>query len=147
MAVMTPPTRDIEVLVVGAGPVGLSAALTLSLAGVETAVLEAGPDVDTRMRASTFHPPTLDQIDALGLSVKLEAQGLAVPRWQYRQHETGREVSFDLSAIADRTNHPYRLQCEQHRYAALALRALAERSISVTCRFLRQTLHPMPVRG
>ena len=76
-----------QVLIVGAGPVGLSAALALSKVGIDIRVVDAGPDVDRRMRASTFHPPTLDIIQSLGLGDELVAMGLKASRFQMRQHE------------------------------------------------------------
>ncbi len=122
---------SIPVLIVGAGPVGLTAALALRQAGVDVRVVDAWTRVDRRMRASTFHPPTLDMIESLGLVKKLIARGLLVPRFQMRHHETGDQVTFDLQAISDATSHPYRLQIEQHRYCELALRALSNLGVEV----------------
>ena len=48
-----------------------------------------------------------------GLAEELISQGTKVPKWQYRKHETSESIVLDLSLIADSTNHPYRLQCEQ----------------------------------
>ena len=125
-------SRKIPVVIVGAGPVGLSAALALVQAGVDVRVLEAADNVDARMRASTFHPPTLGMIDELGLAEPLIAQGLKVRQFQMRQHESGERVVFDLGAIRHATNYPYRLQVEQHRYCALAVDALAAAGVDVT---------------
>ena len=119
------------VLVAGAGPVGLSAALSLAQAGIEVRVADIAADVDKRMRASTFHPPTLDMIGDLGLADELIAQGLKVPTFQLRQHETGEHVTFDLGVIGDATAHPYRLQVEQHHYCQFAIAALAEFGVEV----------------
>ena len=57
-----------RVVIVGAGPVGLVAALRLANAGIPCVVLEADAELTGDLRASTFHPPTLDMLDALGLS-------------------------------------------------------------------------------
>lgn len=119
------------VFVVGAGPVGLSAALALTQAGIDVRVVEAASGVDKRMRASTFHPPTLGMIDSLGLVEKLVEQGLEVPHFQVRQHESGERVVFDIGSIGDVVAHPYRLQVEQHRFCALAVDALAKRGVDV----------------
>jgi 3-(3-hydroxy-phenyl)propionate hydroxylase len=119
------------VLIVGAGPVGLSAALALAQADVSIRVVDVAGNVDNRMRASTFHPPTLDMIDTLGLADQLLEQGLPVPQFQMRQHESGEHVTFDLAAISDATAHPYRLQVEQHRYCTLAINALSKLGVDV----------------
>jgi len=119
------------VLIVGAGPVGLTAALALARAGVSLRIVDAASGVAKRMRASTFHPPTLDMIDSLNLADELVDQGLPVPQFQLRQHESEDHVIFDLADIRDATSHPYRLQVEQHRYCALAIQALSGMGISV----------------
>jgi 3-(3-hydroxy-phenyl)propionate hydroxylase len=107
-------TED-RVFVAGAGPVGLVAAVELARAGVPVTVFEEGPDLATESRASTFHPPTLDMLDALGAAAPLIEQGLIAPTFQYRSRKHGKLAEFDFKPIADRTLHPYRLQCEQSK--------------------------------
>jgi len=102
-----------HILIVGAGPVGLTLAYALVQSGVAVTVLEAEAAVSRQLRASTFHPPTLDMLDAWGITAELIAQGRITPTWQIRLHETGEHVNFDLSVLKDDTAHPYRLQCEQ----------------------------------
>ena len=106
---------DERVLIAGAGPVGLVAAANLVRGGVPVTVLEAGADLSTESRASTFHPPTLDMLDQLGAARALIAQGLIAPRFQYRTKQDGVLGQFNFAAIADLTRHPYRVQCEQSK--------------------------------
>ncbi len=120
----TQSNHDFEVAVVGGGPVGLVTALLLAREGVATALLEKTPDIETDLRASTFHPPTLDLLDGIGLAGDLIAQGLVSPRWQVRLHPEGDRAVFDLGVIANATRHPYRVQCEQWKLSRLALAAL-----------------------
>ena len=108
-------TADERVLIAGAGPVGLTAAANLVRNGVPVTVFEAGADLSVESRASTFHPPTLDMLDALGAAKPLIAQGLTAPKFQYRTMRHGILAQFDFGTIADSTAHPYRLQCEQSR--------------------------------
>ena len=108
-------TSDDRVLIAGAGPVGLTAAANLVRNGVPVTVFEAGADLSTESRASTFHPPTLDMLDTLGAAKPLIAQGLTAPTFQYRTMRHGILAQFDFGEIADATAHPYRLQCEQSR--------------------------------
>ena len=107
---MTNPDR---IIVVGAGPVGLVCAMLLSEAGIDVLVVERGEDVSDDLRASTFHPPTLDMLAPYGITAQLIDNGLIVPTWQVRMLETGDYALFDLSLLADETGHPYRVQCEQ----------------------------------
>ena len=109
------------VIVVGAGPVGLTAAYLLGHHGIPFTLIAAEPVLATDLRASTFHPPTLDMLDAHGLAAPLVAQGLVSPTWQIRLHRTGERAEFDLAAIAGDTRYPFRLQCEQSRLCALLL--------------------------
>src|SRR6266481_837880 len=95
-----------RVLIAGAGPVGLVAAANLVRRGVPVTVLEAGSMLSEESRASTFHPPTLDMLHALGAAEPLIAQGLIAPQFQYRSRQDGVLARFDFGAIADATGHP-----------------------------------------
>jgi 3-(3-hydroxy-phenyl)propionate hydroxylase len=107
------------VLVAGAGPVGLVAAAALAEAGIPVTVIEAERELPDGLRASTFHPPTLDMLDRFGLSRILVEQGLICPQWQFRDRREGPVATFDLGLLTGETNHPYRLQCEQWRLTRL----------------------------
>lgn len=112
-------------MIAGAGPVGLTAALALADAGVTVQVLEALPGITEDLRASTFHPPTLDMLEPYGVTTQLLAQGLVCPHWQVRMHPGGERAIFDLSILAGDTAHPYRLQCEQYKLSRILLQRLA----------------------
>ena len=113
-----------SVLIVGAGPVGLSAAAALVKAGVPVKVLEAGAKLSSESRASTFHPPTLDMLEEFGATKPLIAQGLIAPKVQYRTHRKGVIAQFNFGDIADMTAHPYRLQSEQFKLTQILLDVL-----------------------
>jgi len=110
-----------RVFIAGAGPVGLVAAAKLVRAGVPVTVFEAGAELSTESRASTFHPPTLDMLEALGATQPLIAQGLVAPAFQYRTKKDGLVAQFDFNAIADATTHPYRVQAEQSKLTRILL--------------------------
>jgi len=112
-----------RVLIAGAGPVGMVAAASLVRHGVPVTVLEANATLSEESRASTFHPPTLDMLDALGAAGPLIAQGLTAPQFQYRTRD-GLIAQFDFNGIADATAHPFRLQCEQSRLTRVLLERL-----------------------
>src|SRR4051794_30645852 len=120
------------VIIAGAGPVGMTAALVLARAGVPVVVLEAGDGLSAESRASTFHPPTMEMLDSLGVADELLEVGLKAPRFQHRDRTQGVVAEFDLGVLAGDTKFPFRLQCEQSVLTPIALRHLeAEPNASV----------------
>jgi 3-(3-hydroxy-phenyl)propionate hydroxylase len=105
--------KHARVAIAGGGPVGCVAALILARAGVDVVLFEMHPTPQEDLRASTFHPPTLEMLDTLGLSEKIHEMGLKAPVYQYRNRQTGDILPFDLSELSDMTRFPWRLQCEQ----------------------------------
>ncbi len=120
-----------RVLVVGAGPVGLVAAVQLARKGVPVLVLEASDQLPEDLRASTFHPPTLDMLDEVGVTSEVIRQGLICPHWQFRDRKTGVIATFDLGLLAGETNHPYRVQCEQWKLTRLLRDRLVEHGVEI----------------
>lgn len=114
-----------RVLIAGAGPVGCVAALALARAGIPVCLVEAGEAPARDLRASTFHPPTLDMLDDLGVAAPLIAQGLVCPVWQNRDTARGVVAEWDLGLLAGECRHPYRLQAEQYKLVRIVLDALA----------------------
>ena len=114
-----------RVLIVGAGPVGLIAATHLTDAGIPVLVIESHHELPMDLRASTFHPPTLDMLDRYGVADTCIEQGLICREWQFRDRKEGVVATFDLGRLEGATRHPYRLQCEQWKLTRL-LRARME---------------------
>jgi len=131
-----------DVVVVGGGPVGLTLTLRLTRLGVAVTLCERAPEIVEDLRASTFHPPTLDLLGTLGLTPGLIEQGLICSDWQVRWHETHERAVFDLSLLAGETAHPYRLQCEQYRLSRLALAALRAEGADVRLGCEVRAVHP-----
>lgn len=119
-------TSSLPVLIAGAGPVGMTAAADLVRHGIPVTVLEKSSALSTESRASTFHPPTLDMLDDLGFAKALIEQGLIAPSVQYASTVDGELGTFDFSAIADLTRHPFRLQAEQFKLTRIILEALKD---------------------
>ena len=108
------------VIIVGGGPVGLVCALTLAQHDIPVLVLEAHEDLFFDLRAGSFHPPTLEVLEACGVTKKLLDIGIVVPAWQLRDRTDGVIGTFELSKLLkDETPYPYRLHCEQHKLTPL----------------------------
>ncbi|MBC7433886.1 MAG: FAD-dependent monooxygenase [Rubritepida sp.] len=114
-----------HILIAGAGPVGMVAASCLADAGVRVTILEQSPDLPDDLRASTFHPPTLDMLERFGVVPAMIEQGLVCRQWQVRDRARGVIATYDLGVLRDDTNHPYRLQCEQWRLTRMLRDRLA----------------------
>lgn len=115
-----------QVVVAGAGPVGAVAAYLLAEQGIDVVLLEAGADCALDLRASTFHPPTLEMLDQFGITEKLIARGLKAPVYHWRERQTGEIIDFDLSEIADVTRFPFRVQCEQYHLSRMLSEAVRQ---------------------
>ncbi len=116
------------VLIAGAGPVGLSLAVALIHQGIPVEVFEALPELSTEIRASTFHPATLEMFAEWGVVKNVLTQGQMVDRLTYWERSTRAKIAeFHYSAIAADTTFPYRLQCPQSVLTRI-LRPLVEQS-------------------
>lgn len=132
-----------RVIVAGAGPVGLVTALALAQADIPVLVLEAEPSLFKDLRAGSFHPPSLEALEPLGITKKLLELGIIVPRWQFRDRSEGVIGVFELSLLKDETPYPFRLHLEQHKltpmvYGMLKQMPHAELRFSARVRGLEQ---------
>ena len=125
------------VLVVGAGPVGLTTACQLARLGVPVRVVDALPAPTTESRAVTLHARSMEMLAALGVLPRLEARGrriAALAMVDGRTGETRARVPFDEVP----SRHPFLLDIPQpDTEAVLAERAaelgiVVERGVSLT---------------
>ena len=114
----------VDVIIAGAGPVGLSAALALGRAGRSVVLVTDGPGLSTESRASTFHAPTLEILAELGLADEVVRRGLRAPEFQFRDRGGGVVASFDMTELSDVTAFPFRIQLQQSHYTPLVVDAL-----------------------
>jgi 3-(3-hydroxy-phenyl)propionate hydroxylase len=87
--------RRWPVAIVGAGPVGLAAAIDLALHGIASVVIDESNVVSTGSRAICWSKRTLEIFDRLGVGDRMVAKGVT---WKVgRLFHRGREVyAFDL---------------------------------------------------
>ena len=71
--------HETTVCVVGAGPVGLVAAIALARAGVPSVLVDADEGPVAESRAIIVHAGMLEVLDDLGVAGDLVAQGRRVP--------------------------------------------------------------------
>ena len=117
-------TAEQPVIIAGAGPAGATLALYLARREVPVLLLEREPALPRDLRASTFHPPSLEMLNDLGVAAPMIARGLVVDRYQYRDRRTGEVAEFDMSLIAAETLFPFRLQLEQYELTGIIARVL-----------------------
>jgi 2-polyprenyl-6-methoxyphenol hydroxylase-like FAD-dependent oxidoreductase len=129
-----------HVIVAGAGPVGMTAALLLARGGVRVTVLEAGESLAGESRASTFHPPSLEMLDDLGVLEPLMERGLVSTGFQYRDRRSGPIADLDLGVLAEDTRFPFRVQLEQSKLTPIILEVL-EGMDDVTVHFGQRVVH------
>src|SRR5262245_63583330 len=101
---------DPEVLVVGAGPVGLVAALFLQQHGVRVEIVDSHQRTTQHSYALAIHPRTLRILDEAGLSEELIAAGRKLTKVAYYDGRQ-RRAEIDYSVLPAR--HPYLLVVRQ----------------------------------
>jgi 2-polyprenyl-6-methoxyphenol hydroxylase-like FAD-dependent oxidoreductase len=112
-----------DVLVVGAGPVGLTAAAQLARLGVSVAVVDALVRPTTESRAVGVHARSLEMLGALGVLERLEPLGRRIAALEMVDGADGRTRARMELADAP-TRHPYVLDVAQpDTEAVLAARA------------------------
>ncbi|MDH3621514.1 MAG: FAD-dependent monooxygenase [Gammaproteobacteria bacterium] len=121
-------TDRLPVIIAGAGPSGSTLALYLARKNIPVVILEKCDELPVDLRASTFHPISLDLIADLDpwIAEKMLDKGLRVSTYQYRDRRTGDTATFDMSLIADETSYPFRLQLEQYELTRLNCERLQE---------------------
>lgn len=124
-----------EIVIVGAGPVGLSLGLWLARRGRRALILEKNDNTSTHSRAPAIWPATQEILAELGVIETFLGEGIAVPRLQL--HDADRETTLftaPLEELAGVTRFPQLLVLPQSRTEAL-LRDALDKQPSVDIRW------------
>ncbi len=116
-----------DVIISGAGPVGMSLALGLARNGISVIVLEKLGELSHEARASTIHPPTLEFFDELGIIKDILSNGLRIENLQFWERGSRELVAdFPYSIIENDTKYPFRFQCPQSTVTRIILKHIEQ---------------------
>ncbi|MES9536805.1 FAD-dependent oxidoreductase [Actinomadura sp. NPDC000600] len=79
--------KSTDVLVIGAGPVGLSLAASLRQKGVDAVLLDKAAEGANTSRAAVVHARTLEALRELKVTDELVERGIIVPRFTVRERD------------------------------------------------------------
>ncbi|CDO10001.1 FAD-dependent oxidoreductase [Mycolicibacterium cosmeticum] len=115
--------QNADVLVVGAGPVGLTAAIVLTQRGHHVTVVDRQAEGANTSRAAVVHPRTLELLQPYGVTERLVGRGVHTPTFTIRDRDRVLiAVPFDRLA----TPYPYTLMISQADTEAYLLERLEE---------------------
>jgi 2-polyprenyl-6-methoxyphenol hydroxylase-like FAD-dependent oxidoreductase len=99
------------VLIVGAGPTGLTLANQLAKSGIEFLLIDRLNEHENTSRAAVVHARTLEALEDLDISRRLISRGVKVPRFTVRDRDRVL-LSIDFRGLP--TKFPYTLMVPQN---------------------------------
>lgn len=116
-------TTTTDVLIVGAGPVGLTAAIVLIQHGHDVTVVDRQAEGTNTSRAAVVHPHTLELLEPYGVVDELVARGVHTPTFAIRDRD---ELLIAVPFSDLPTRYPYTLMISQADTEAFLLDRLEE---------------------
>lgn len=101
-----------DVMIVGAGPAGLALGIVLGRAGVPFVLLDKLEQGQNTSRAAVIHAHTLDVLEELGVTARLQALGLKLSRFCIRDRDRS---LVDLRFDSLPSRHPHLLMLPQNQ--------------------------------
>ena len=128
---------ETEVVISGAGPVGLTLALALARRGVRTIVLERKDGLDPHSRATLLPPRSLEVLSVVGVLHALLEHGERNPALDIRRAGDRKPIlRFDFEADDATTAVPFVLAIPQDRTERTLLDAVRRMGHLVDVRFV-----------
>ncbi|MCV7074955.1 FAD-dependent oxidoreductase [Mycobacterium szulgai] len=115
--------NDIDVLVIGAGPTGLTLTASLLSRGIKAVVVDKLPSGANTSRAAAVNARTLEVLEELDVSWRMVKTGLVAPRFTMRQ---GKSVLIPIDFSILPTDYPYTLMISQADTEQILERRLSE---------------------
>ncbi|MFO1329961.1 MAG: FAD-dependent oxidoreductase [Rubrivivax sp.] len=126
----SPVPTDTDVLIVGAGPTGLTLAAALLARGVRACIIDRQPAGANTSRAAVIHARTLEVLEPLGVSDALVALGVHAHRFTIRDRD---RVLVPIGFADLPTRYPYTLMVSQ----AVTEQVLLQRLVALGGQVLR----------
>ncbi len=104
------PART-DVMIVGAGPAGLTLACALAANGIDFVLIDTAEAGGNTSRAAVIHARTLEVLDEIGVTAELCRRGVVVPRFTVRDRD---RVLLDVPFGGLPTKYPYTLMVPQN---------------------------------
>lgn len=120
---ISPQPFDTDVLVVGAGPTGLTLAAALVARGVRATVIDRQAEGANTSRAAVVHARTLEVLEPLGVTPTLVSLGIAARRFTIRDRD---RVLVPIGFERLPTRYPYTLMVSQAVTEDVLLKRLRE---------------------
>lgn len=114
-------TTATDVLVVGAGPVGLTTAIVLTQRGHDVTVVDSQAEGANTSRAAVVHPHTLEILEPYGVTPDLVARGVHTPTFAIRDRD---DLLISVPFDDLPTRFPYTLMISQADTEAFLLSRL-----------------------
>jgi len=113
--------KEVDVLIAGAGPAGLTLAAELMRQGVKTGIVDRQAEGANTSRAAVVHARTLEVLEPLGVSQEIIQQGIKVPTFRVRDRDRAL-ITIDFTGIP--SAYPFTLMCPQNTTERILLRRL-----------------------